>query len=194
MPLELLNTLGTWVTAFVIAGTAIAALIQLRHIRASNELTAFIEQWNLWFSAPIQHGLAFIQRELPTKMQDPAFRRELDSPIPVDHAAHPELNVADFLDNVGVMVVLGLVREDLIMVPGSQFIIEVWAVLAPGIAIMRRKRGAQMYVSFEYLEARAKLWQQRYPGGYQIQGWRRIALADPWLATDAHSVTGRIFP
>jgi hypothetical protein len=184
MSLELLSALGTWVTAIIIGATAVAALIQLRHIRASNELTAFSEAWDLWFSAPVQNGFAFIQRELKTRMEDPAFRRELDSPVPVDHAEHPELNVADFLDNIGVMVVLGLMREETIMQPGSQLLVEVWATLAPGIAIMRRKRGAQLYVSFEYLEMRARLGQKRFPDGYQRNGWQRVALADPWLTAD----------
>ena len=52
--LELLNTAGTLLTAVIIGATAIAAVVQLRHIRASNELTAFNEALELWYSRPIQ--------------------------------------------------------------------------------------------------------------------------------------------
>lgn len=43
MSLELLNTLATSGTFFVIAATAIAAVIQLRHTRGSNQMAAFNE-------------------------------------------------------------------------------------------------------------------------------------------------------
>lgn len=42
MSLELISTLAAVGTFFVIAATAIAAVIHLRHLRASNQLTAFM--------------------------------------------------------------------------------------------------------------------------------------------------------
>lgn len=43
MSLEVLNTLATSGTFFLIAATAIAAMIQLRHTRGSNQMAAFNE-------------------------------------------------------------------------------------------------------------------------------------------------------
>jgi hypothetical protein len=40
MSLELLNTFATLGTFVVIAGTAIAAIVQLRHARSSNQIAA----------------------------------------------------------------------------------------------------------------------------------------------------------
>ena len=37
MSLELVNTFGTLLTVAIIAATAIAAMVQLRHLRASNQ-------------------------------------------------------------------------------------------------------------------------------------------------------------
>ena len=185
--LELLNTAGTLLTAVIIGATAIAAVVQLRHIRASNELTAFNEALELWYSRPIQDGLKFIQLDLAHKMEDPQFRRELDADGVVDHGSHPDLNVLDFFDNLGVMVSLGMMREHVILHPAGQLIENLWTRLSPTIAIMRRRRGSQLYVSFEYLADRARLWQLRYPNGYQVRGWERLPNPDVWLNADNSS-------
>jgi hypothetical protein len=184
MSLELINTLGTLLTATIIAATAIAAVIQLRHIRASNELSAFNEGLELWYSQAVQDGFKFIQHDLKRKMEDPQFRRELDSSGVVDHSTHPDLNVLDYFDNLGVMVSLGLLREDIILHPAAQLIDNLWTMLGPTIAIMRRKRGRQLWVSFEYFAYRARLWQHRYPSGFQVRGWNRLPNPDIWLSAD----------
>ncbi len=141
MSLEALQIAASLLTAAIIGATAIAALIQLRHIRASNELSAFSEAFELWYSAPIQDGFRFIQHELKQRMDDPQFRQELDTAGVVDHAKHPELNVCDFFDNIGVMVSLGLLREDIILHPGGQLVDNLWTQLSPTIAIMRASAG-----------------------------------------------------
>jgi hypothetical protein len=43
MSLEVVNTLATFGTFVVIAATAIAALVQLRHARSSNQIEALAE-------------------------------------------------------------------------------------------------------------------------------------------------------
>lgn len=184
MTLETFNTVVALVTAVIIGATAVAAVVQLRHIRASNELTAFSEAMELWYQPAVQDGFRFIQRELAAKMEDPVFRADLDTAGVVDHIAHPELSPVDFFDNIGVMVSLGLLREDIILHPAGQLLQDLWKTMSPSIAIMRRKRGAQLYVSFEYLASRAALWQQRYPDGFKAKGWERLPNSDVWFVHD----------
>lgn len=184
MSFEAVQTAASLLTAAIIGATAIAALIQLRHIRASNELSAFNEALELWHSPPLQAGFTFIQRELKRKMEDQQFRAELDTDGVVDHAAHPDLYVCDFFDNIGVMVSLGMMREDVILHPAGQLIATLWTTLSPTIAIMRRKRGRQLYVSLEYLATRAIAWQRRYPDGFQAGGWNRLPNPDVWYDAD----------
>jgi hypothetical protein len=180
MNLETLNTAGVLVTALIIGTTAVAAVIQLRHIRASNELTAFSEAMELWYSPSVQEGFRFIQHDLVDRMKDPAFRADLDTAGVVDHTKHPELGPVDYFDNIGVMVSLGLLREEVILHPASQLLENLWETLSPTIAIMRRKRGRQLYVSLEFLAARARVWQERYPDGFQAKGWERLPNPDIW--------------
>lgn len=182
MNIEALNTIGVFLTAAIIGATAIAAVVQLRHIRSSNELTAFTEAFELWYSPAVQDGFRFIQRELKDRMQDPAFRSELDTTGVVDHRAHPELGPLDFFDNIGVMVSLGMLREEVILHPASQLIDNLWTTMSPVIAIMRRKRGPQLYISLEWLAVRAKKWLERYPDGYRVPGWVRLRNPDVWAS------------
>ena len=185
MSSEQLNLVISAATLAVLLAAALAAIIQLRHIRASNESATFSTAFALWYSPDVQRGLRFIQHELSAKMKDPVFRAELDTPGAVDHEHHPEVNVIDFFDNVAVFVVLGVMREDLILHAGSQLISQLWQTLSPTIAIMRRKRGKQLYVSFEYLAARAHAWMQRYPDGYTPRAFVRLPISDVWLQADA---------
>jgi hypothetical protein len=181
---EQLNLVTSLATFLVLTAAAIAALIQLRHIRASNECSAFSEAFELWYSPHVQASLGFIQNELPAKMKDREFRRELDTAGPVDRSRHPELHYIDYIDNLGVYVMLGNMRENMIMHAASQLIMATWHTLSPTIAIMRRKRGPQLYVSFEYLTQRARLWNQRYPDGYAPRGFERLPNPDIWRNAD----------
>lgn len=180
MTAEQWNILISIATLVVLLAAAVAALIQLRHIRASNDLNTFSEAFELWYSPAVQQGLTFIQHELPAKMEDPSFRRELDTAGPVDHSRHPELNVLDFFDNIAIYLVMGNMREDMIMQAAGQLVESLWQTLSPTIAIMRRQRGSQMYASFEYLVVRARLWSKRYPHGYVPKGFERLPNPDTW--------------
>ncbi|HEV2878264.1 MAG TPA: hypothetical protein VGW96_01680 [Candidatus Eremiobacteraceae bacterium] len=184
MPAEQWNVIVSIATLVVLLTAALAALVQLRHIRASNELSTFSQALDLWSSPGVQQGLQFIQHDLATKMKDPAFRGELDTPGPVDHSRHPELNVLDYFDNVAIYLILGNMREDMIMQAAGQLVCSLWQTLSPTIAIMRRQRGPQMYVSFEYLVARAQIWHKRYPNGYLPTGFQRLPNTDMWLSAD----------
>lgn len=180
MSSEHMNLAISALTLVVLLAAAVAAIIQLRHIRASSESATFSTAFALWYSADVQRGIRFIQHEFTAKMEDPTFRQQLDTAGAVDHDDHPELNVLDFFDNVGIYVVLGDLREALILHPAGQLIVNVWETLSPAIAIMRRKRGKQLYISFEYLVARARKWMERYPDGYTPRGFVRLPNPDIW--------------
>ncbi|MBV8459568.1 MAG: hypothetical protein JOZ50_02825 [Candidatus Eremiobacteraeota bacterium] len=188
MSSEQVNLAISVLTLVVLLAAAVAAVVQLRHIRASSESATFSTAFALWYSPEVQRGIRFIQHEFATKMEDPLFRQELDTASAVDHEDHPELNVLDFFDNVGNYVVFGNVREALILHPAGQLIVNVWESLSPAIAIMRRKRGRQLYISFEYLAARARTWMERYPDGYAPKGFVRLPNPDVWQQADAKSM------
>jgi hypothetical protein len=78
MSLELVNTLATFGTFVVIAATAIAAIVQLRHARSSNQIAALNELRETMESPDFREAQHFIQTQLSAKLQDPAFRYQAD--------------------------------------------------------------------------------------------------------------------
>ena len=71
MSLELVNTLATFGTFFVIAATAIAAIVQLRHARSSNHIAAFNELRETQGTPEFQAAEQFVQVRLPENCGTP---------------------------------------------------------------------------------------------------------------------------
>src|SRR5690242_2467219 len=112
--LEVLNTAGTIGTFLVIAATAVAAMLQLRHMRASNQIEAIQYAVDKFASAPMQRAIAFVTNELEEKLEDPAFRDGILSGA-FDPEHHPEHLVCNFQEQMGTYVYHGLIPFEIYM-------------------------------------------------------------------------------
>ena len=74
MTLELVNTLATCATFAVIAATAITAIVQLRHVRASNQIAAFNDLRQTYESSHLAAAHKYVDTYLHRDLEDPAFR------------------------------------------------------------------------------------------------------------------------
>ena len=88
MTLEALNTLFAGATFLVIAATAIAAVVQLRHLRASNQITALITILQDWQKPQMQEWVQFVREEMPNRLKDPEYlgslgNKRADRDLPV---------------------------------------------------------------------------------------------------------------
>ncbi|HYL27541.1 MAG TPA: hypothetical protein VEW74_06870 [Candidatus Nitrosotalea sp.] len=182
-----LAQVGTFV---VIAGSVIAALIQLRHIRAGNQLQALLALERDFRASEVQAALAYVQEQLPARLEDPAYRRELERIGFVDPAAHPEMILCNWLNEMGTLLKRGLVSGDTFMDLFARLIVYCWRQAAPAIAIMRRTRGPAQYHDFEYLAIRAAEWLQKNPHGTFPKGFTRESLPDRWSEIDAKTAAG----
>jgi hypothetical protein len=83
----------------VFAATAVAALIQLRHLRASNQLDAMLSIMQVWYEPKLQEHLAYVRSGLQRKLQAEDYLGDLRADIaqgrPVSRAEHPEFFVLD---------------------------------------------------------------------------------------------------
>ena len=77
MSAETVNTLAAAGTFVVITVTAIAALIQLRHMRLSNQLQALLELTDRWNGQSLQRSVTYVLQELPNKVSSPEYERSL---------------------------------------------------------------------------------------------------------------------
>ncbi len=181
MTLEALGTAAAVGTFLVIAATAIAALIQLRHLRVSNQLQALLAILSLPYEPILHESFQFVSHELKARMQDPAFRRELENPQ-VDRKMHKEMQVCDYYERLGSIVKNGLIPEELYFDNSTPE--QYWKLLSEVIAIRRRVRGPVAYDNFEYLIARSRAYDGRHPNGTYPPGMARVEIGDPWLAED----------
>jgi hypothetical protein len=162
--LETLNTLFAALTFAVIAVTAIAAGVQLRHLRSSNQLAALVHVLEDWQKPDLQRWVSFVRNELPDKLGNPAY---LESVVPQrnDRTMHPWLHLCDYFEQVGSYFKYELVDPEAFLDTTGNNVIVLYRILEPCIASLRAERGPSVYENFEYLAVRSLLWQRRYPNG-----------------------------
>jgi hypothetical protein len=155
---EWLTAIGTLGTFFVIAASAAAAMYQLRHMRAANQLQAILALEEHFRDPSLQSALTFVQDELPRRLEDPAYRLELERRGYIDAGRHPELLLCNWFNKMGLLVKHDIVSEDAFMDLFARLIVYYWDVLSPAIALMRRTRGEGEYHDFEFLAVRGREW------------------------------------
>jgi len=91
MTLELWNTFATFGTFVVIAATAIAALVQLQHLRAGNQINAMLSIGTQYDDKTLREARTLISHKVASALEDPLFReyelamtRNLPTPIVPD--------------------------------------------------------------------------------------------------------------
>jgi len=173
MSLELWSTIFSGATFVVIAATAIAALIQLRHMRAGNQLNALLTQLQMWNDAEMQGHIRYTRTTLQEKVKDPKFLAEFERPG-LSRADHPELLVADFWEQIGTFMKYGYIDERSWLDIASAQITRAWQDLEPVIMAARRRGGQSIFENFEYIAVRAELWKRRSPDGYYPKGMPRM--------------------
>jgi len=184
MSADMVAALAQLGTLFVIVASVVAAMIQLQHMRAGNQLEALLSLERDFHGPELQSALTYLQEQLPQRLEDPAYRHELETIGFIDYKAHPEMVACNWLNEMGTLVKRGLVSEDTFMDLFARLIAYSWHQLSPAIAIMRRRRGQSQYHDFEYLAMRAALWLKRNPHGMSPRSFARAPLHDPWRDAD----------
>src|ERR1700681_3855276 len=162
--LELVNTVSSVATFVVIAVTAAAATVQLRHVGHNNQLESIIALRALRDSAALEEAFEFVGNELARQMEDPEFQAALESSLPPDRRIHKELRMCDYFEQVGGYIKLGLISADVFFEFGNPE--RYW-----------RNRGPSTYENCEYLAVCAQDWDKRHPDGNYPRGMRRLPLS-----------------
>ena len=189
--LDYVNTLVQSGTFLVILITAVAAVVQLRHLRASNELDALLRLSDHLRHPDMQEALRVVQLDLGARLSDAAYRGALAAIGYIDERRHPEMGVCNWFNEVGTLVKNRLIDEGTFLDIFSRLVVYYWNCLEPVVAILRRRRGAGQYENFEYLAMLARAWNERHPEGAYPRGKPRIPIGDPWLASDSRPENGR---
>jgi len=195
MSLELWNTFGTFGTFVVIGATAIAALVQLRHARGSNQIAALTQLMEASATPQFSESERLIRTELASKLKDPEFRYQIANP-----AARTSENqgliqkatdVGNFYENIGLLVRTGLVDRDLAVIALSSQATGAWRMLAPVCAIVRPVQGEDVWENLEFFVVLSQDWIAAHPHGAYPAGVRRIVFKNEWLETDRQYAASR---
>jgi Domain of unknown function (DUF4760) len=168
-----------WVTASATVGTfvviltsAIAALVQLRHMRGSNQIIALTECRETLESAAFREAERFVSFELPKRLQDPVEAQKVAA-IPFVGEYQAIGTVANFFESMGLFVKSGIIDKDIACDFWSFVILRNWNAVAPVIEYVRHKTTPGMWENFEYMAVLVSRYIDRHPTSYPA-GWPRM--------------------
>lgn len=184
MSLEALAAIAQIATFIVIGATAVAALIQLRHLRSANDMQAasmFIQEFE---GSELRDAFSFVRTQLKHKLEDPVFRAEIRSPAQ-DRARHPEIAVLNFFDLWGGHYRSGAINRRWFMRHNAGLILGFWQLLEPVVALSIAPDGSNTsFEAFEYVVVQAQDWVATHPSGDYPKGVRRLPIHDKWRNVD----------
>lgn len=160
---EIINTVAAAGTFLVIALTAIAALIQLRHMRASNQLEGLLSVLARVEDANFNNWLTETQRQLPGMLNDPAYIRSI-----IDNTFDRNvawLQLGNSYDWVGSLVKNRLIPIDAFLDVYAFRIVQAWELMKPIIVLARYNVGKGVWENFEYLYINGLAWTKKYVAG-----------------------------
>lgn len=173
-PLEAVNTVAAIGTLLVIATTAIAALIQLRHMRASNQLEGLLSVLGRVEDANFNSWLTDTQRQLPAMLADPEYVRSvLDNTFDRSVAW---LQLGNSYDWVGSLIKNRLIPVDSFLDVYSFRITQAWKLMEPIVVLARRDTSDTVWENFEYLHVKALEWNEKHAHGNYPNHMPRAAL------------------
>src|SRR5579872_703762 len=165
-----------WVTAIATAGTfvviaasAAAALVQLRHMRGSNQIVALTECRETLESPAFRDAQRFVSYELPKRLNDPQEARKA-AQIPFVGEYEAIATVANFFESMGLFVKTGIIDRHIACDFWAFVALRNWEALLPITSYVRQKLDQPaLWENFEYMAALSEQFQRdhrtSYPNG-----------------------------
>jgi hypothetical protein len=166
MSAEWVTAIATAGTFVVIAASAIAALIQLRHMRGSNQIVALTECRETLESPEFREAQRFVSYELPKRLTDPEECRKA-AQIPFTGEYEAIGTVANFFESMGLFVKTGIIDKKIACDFWSFVVLRNWNALLPITSYVREKIDQPaLWENFEYMAALSERFQIEHPSAY----------------------------
>lgn len=173
MAAEWLTAIGTVGTFIVIAASAVAALMQLRHMRSGNQIAVYDECRATMDDPGFRATLDFIRMELPERLKDPSKAPQIVAGGFRDEYVGIRV-VGNLFESMGLFVKNGLMDERIACELWSGIIIQTWDAMEPLIRVTRRVGGRGIWINFEYVAVLSKRYNERFPDGEYPRGVERL--------------------
>lgn len=177
MSAEWVTALATAGTFLVIAASAIAALMQLRHMRTGNQISAYNECRETMDGPEFREALAFIRNEIPHRLADPATVAAITASALRNEYAGIRL-VANLFESMGLFVRTGMMDKTIACQLWSGIVLSAWNNLRPLTAELRKRHAPGIWVHFEYMAMLSEDYIRRFPDGGYPAGVRRMPLEE----------------
>ncbi|HME81132.1 MAG TPA: hypothetical protein VKF82_03535 [Candidatus Eremiobacteraceae bacterium] len=159
MSWEAISAVGSAATAVVILVTVIVGWRQLDELRRATQLEGAMRIFAELDSPEVDEARRFVTYELPDKLKDAQFVKEVELTALGDPRVHKELVLLRFFDRVGTYVEEGLIEGDIINKAAFGRILSSWEMLRDVIEIHRRVVGGDfLWKRFEMLKDSAARW------------------------------------
>lgn len=160
---ETVNAAASVATLFVIAATAVLALRQLQHLRASNQISAMMEYERLLLSQEFAECRSRINLELSHWLDDEATMARFLSRTGEEYRV--VTLVANCFENLGTMVRHEMIDPDLACEVWAFVTVGTWNALAPLTALVRARLNPAIWENFEYFTVLSMRTIARHPEG-----------------------------
>lgn len=203
MSAEMLTAVASAATAVIIAATAIAAIVQLRHMRAGNAIEAILSFRGIIEDEQHRRATNMLRTgDLERAMRDSNFRRFLYRRLKQRPIADVPQSYTDLYDSATLMgncyeLIGGMIRNKVappdIFLPNYWWVVvSAWDRMADWVTLMRQYSGSDgMYVDFEFLTVLSRQWGDKHPDSY-AHGYPRMPITDTyplleesWLSDEA---------
>lgn len=162
---EWISAIASIVTMVVIAASAIAALLQLRHMRGSNQIELIANWTHIIEGETFQRALRFTLSDLPRMLAEPEKLRGLAwTPLPPE--LQPVRIVANHFESIGSFVRRGIIEPDVACDLWAFIVARSWDASLPVISHARYLAGTDsIWENFEYLALLSKREIEAQPEG-----------------------------
>jgi hypothetical protein len=173
---EWLTAIGTIGTFVVIAASATAALVQIRHMRGSNQIVALTECRETLESHDFREAQRFVSYELPKRLQDPQEIVRIAQPQSQFEGEYQAIDtVANFFESMGMFVKNGIIDRRLACDMWAYIVLRNWNALIPIVTFVREDlHEAAVWENFEYLAMLASKHRTLHDGGSYPPGVPRM--------------------
>ncbi len=188
---EAITAVSSALTAIVIAATAAAAVVQLRHMRSGNLIEAILSFRAMLEDDEHRKANRLLRGgDLARELEDPQFRRyiyRISKKLPVEKAPQRYIDLVEAAIALGNSFELigGMVRNR-VVAPGIFLanywwvVTNTWERMKEYIAMARQYTGNDsLFEDFEYLTVISLEWAKRHPDSY-ARGVARMPLVNPY--------------
>lgn len=179
MSAEWLTAIATAGTFVVIAASAVAALLQIRHMRSGNAISLLTAYNNEFDTQEFQLAFAYVRSELPGRLGDDTVLDELANAPPFVGEFAAIRTIANFFEDMGAFVLTRLLDPRIVCMLYAENVTSAWKSIAPVAALLRHKLDSpSIWENFEYLAVLSADFIERYPQGLFPQSLKRMPSDD----------------